>query len=262
MTAKGRRLRILVADQVVLPRTLGPLQGELTPELQLEPLTESTLRKLAPNLSPQTLAAAEGRPLYALLGDDPAKAIVTRAHRRLEAAKRRGGEGAQRLLALAALAGPTANRNLRAVRHADLSLLGFLRGGTAQHLARVLPALKPARFADAVLLQYAEERTEEACAISWRKHLLPTLTAVEVELRVSSGPLPICTGTQSETRAAMQAQFDGAEPTRCSSYPRGGQRLHQRHRAKTAARRRRKTQFESFRGSSRSALHLCGETAL
>lgn len=217
LTAKGGRVRVLVADQMVPARPPGPRDGEALAELRLNPLPDAVLTGLTPALAPATRAAAEGRPLYVLLGDDPGRTVAARAHKRLTLAARLGGGEAERLLALAALAGPTPHRTLGNRVRTKLPVLRQLFEGAPEDLVRHgLPALKPARFADAVLLQYAGSCTDDDLRDVTAEALAVNPAAVEKRLgSLWSGPS--LTGRPAEIRAAMQAQFDAAEPGRVAA---------------------------------------------
>jgi hypothetical protein len=116
-------------------------------------LEAAELRAIAPGLSPLAETQAEGRPLFALLGENPLQALRKRAKDRL--GRLDGNPGAARVLLLAALAGPLPHSDRKKLTPGDLSIpaLQPIFGGLPQEAFRTqLPALTPTTMAAALLL--------------------------------------------------------------------------------------------------------------
>ena len=202
-SAKKQRLRIVVADRLVMPPPVGGQQGGPMPELQLEPLSDDTLIVLAPALSVKALASAEGRPLYALLGESPARITAERAYRRLAEAGKLGGEEAQRLLAMAALAGPTGTRNLPPSRTSISLLRRLFKGAPRDLVTRTLPALRPHALPMPCSYSMCKSARPTHCMILWRRRLRLNAPAVETRL-ASLWTLSEVTDEQHELRSLIQ----------------------------------------------------------
>lgn len=168
---KKRRPRIIIADQSEpsRPSRLGQdatkrIDVAEREALRLEGLTPSALVQIARDVSPSVRENADGRPLYVLLGDDPAGEIVRRADQRLELAN---SDDERRLLELAALAGPFSVKDLR--RRSGFNgverinrLERLFEGENREFLKRTIPPIRPQPIADALLLSYAAECTQFA----------------------------------------------------------------------------------------------------
>ena len=178
---KRHRLRILLVDQVPLdlpqdmPRERRTRIGKAwqagaqvcgEERLRLPRLSEETIERLAPDLSPAARRHADGRPLYALLGEHPEEECRRRAERRL---KRARNEEERALLALAALAGPLDHGKRRTVpgleKRVNVRRLQHLfEGEPRATLRRMLPALRPEGVASELLLQVLADWPQEDTA--------------------------------------------------------------------------------------------------
>jgi hypothetical protein len=171
LLAARRRVRILVIDQVPIrpPETLAKAMRDRIETAQLgglriERLDRDALAAIAPEAETRILDRADGRPLYVLLGPDPAATVARRVAERFEIAN---DDEEKALLAFAALAGPVENavwqdqHNLPA--GISLSRRARLFGGVDKDaLRRVLPALAPEPFGDALLLAWATDEDDAA----------------------------------------------------------------------------------------------------
>jgi hypothetical protein len=91
LLAPPRRVRILVINQVVIrpPDTLDKATAERIKSaqvggLRIERLDRAALAAIAPDAATETLDRADGRPLYVLLGPDPAATVARRVAERFE----------------------------------------------------------------------------------------------------------------------------------------------------------------------------------
>jgi hypothetical protein len=115
LMAKDRgRLRVLIEDQALqaAPIALPPVDGERIAiaertALRLGGLSEGALEILAPSLSSTARYAADGRPLFVLLGENPSAEIARRVAERLETGDVKSAK------TLASLAGPIVFAALR-----------------------------------------------------------------------------------------------------------------------------------------------------
>lgn len=159
-----RRLRILVIDQFVPPRPdslahdeAQRLDAAYRGRLRLAPLPLSALASLAPALPPAVLDQTDGRPLYALLGEDPTGEIARRGQKRVDLA----GEGnARNALFLAALAGPMPHAARETIADTAIPLAVMARlfeGERDDVLRQVVPPLKPDIFANDIVLRCAAQ---------------------------------------------------------------------------------------------------------
>ena len=165
LLSKKQRLRILLADQLLIQRPdsltdakQARIDGAEKSALMLEKLDSGTISRLSPELSARARAAADGRPLWALLGENPQAEITRRAVRRMEIAT---SEGSLRALALGALAGPLAHEKRREIPEiaTDIRVLQRLYGGESRTILRNgLPAIRPEMLADEIVMRFATGR--------------------------------------------------------------------------------------------------------
>jgi hypothetical protein len=162
-----QRIRILVLNQFtpifenvfdlsVRERIRSVERGEL----RLTGLTEAELRYLAPTATTKAVTDASGRPLYVLLGENPAYEISRRAARRLSLA---ANDSERRVLALAALAGPLSHELRREIPASEVDVPDLQRlfdGEDRTVLKKQIPALQPNSFADEIVLGFSQEKTD------------------------------------------------------------------------------------------------------
>ncbi len=195
MARQGERLRVLIEDQAnqVAPASLPPLDGQRIAESdkgapRLARLSDKAIKTLAPALSARAVAATEGRPLFALLGEDPKAEIARRVAMRLEI----DAPKAAAALALAALAGPIlfadVAQELQGRLEAalpDVNLRSRLFDGADKKTLRAsLPALRPDVFANETFYQAIDKL--DAIAREALIDLALSLNGEAVESRLAS----------------------------------------------------------------------------
>jgi hypothetical protein len=168
-------------------------------------------------LPPATVAEADGRPLYVLLGKDPVAELKRRGERPMEEVAKDDVE--RKTLALAALAGPVpkeAVHGIRGISGGIRRLRRLFEGADRKVLATTLPALRPEPFADEILLRWLEDRVVPDRNALFDASLAANPEAVEGRLR-SLWQRTWLTPEREELRAALQARSDELAPHRVAA---------------------------------------------
>ncbi|MCB1508535.1 MAG: hypothetical protein KDI98_07245, partial [Hyphomicrobiaceae bacterium] len=217
---KKQRLRILLADQVLLRRSDAlsnadqqRIDAAEQPARHLLRLDAETIDLLAPDLPDRVRKEADGRPLWVQFGEAPEQEIARRAAGRFERATT---EAEQRALALGALAGPIAHDQRKAIHDTEASLAALERlygGETRATLKRILPAISPEMLADEIVMRFAEARPEADVLAFFEALAAINPNAVEQRL-ASLWRRGGHTVDRQEILDAMQEAFDRRHPER------------------------------------------------
>ncbi|TFF20842.1 ATP-binding protein [Jiella endophytica] len=231
LLAKPQGICILLSDQFVSkrPDDLSPsaiqrIDKALWGALRLEKLTETSLSILAPHLSSRALREADGRPLYALLGENPRGELARRAAKRVRLAAE---HGAERILLIAALAAPISHQQNRAFggpRVAAKTLQHLFEGEDRTTLKQQLPVLAPEMFADEIVLQIAVEEVEVDLRALVEVAILVNPAAVERRLG-SLWTRRVLSEEAAEVRRSLQAVLDANQAERVSNLHQEAERL-------------------------------------
>lgn len=222
LMSQEQRIRVLLTDQsrITVPRGLSDeLRDKLSDchhgHLRLRRMPDEEMLVLAPDLDLDAAKDADGRPLYALLGKNAAREISRRVATRLDHAQT---ERDQRALFLGALIGPVAHEKRSSVADTEVPITRLetlFEGEDRNVLKKTLPAIVPDVFADELVWQFAEERTD-ADLMSLVRDAIP-INATGFERRLASlwrrGDQQ---GRREEIRHKMQLDFDRLFPNRHS----------------------------------------------
>ncbi|MGR9185831.1 ATP-binding protein [Rhizobium leguminosarum] len=209
------RVRVLVVDQFIggPPSSLNHAVARIIDEavtfrLHLNPLADEELRQINGKIPRLVLALAQGRPLFALLGDNPHAEIRKRASRRLGMAKT---DQDRQLLTLGALVGPFPFEKLESYLQTGLRSIERLQflfeGASKAELACFVPKIEPPQLANAIILQtfgdmpnYDVERLIKSAA---------QIDSMAVQKRLASMIRWSATGVEDEAVVGrMQAALD------------------------------------------------------
>ncbi|NBC31115.1 MAG: hypothetical protein GVY13_00385, partial [Alphaproteobacteria bacterium] len=217
-------LRILLIDQTPLTRP-GDLDKAVRDRIdaaksegvRLEELNKAALREIAPDATDEAVDRADGRPLYVLLGPDPAATIARRVERWWDKAQT---DLERRLVAFAALAGPVPNTEWkRLLTHVDVALprRSAIFGGERRHvLDEVLPQPRPEPLANALLLRWAADQDRHDREALFQTALTVHPEAVEARLH-SLWMDHVLDEMQARLRWCFQKQFDSLAPERVAT---------------------------------------------
>lgn len=172
LMAKSRcQMRVLVVDQAYMDIPKGSevispssLSEKFTGRIRLQPLGDSDIRRIAPDASTETIQAADGRPLFALLGQNPWHKLDGLTEDRFG---KSNDDAAQEALFYAATAGPFSQDRYQKVvgTTPPLSELTKILDGTPRRvLAKDIPRISPNAFASSITLIYARNRSAPAVA--------------------------------------------------------------------------------------------------
>ncbi|MGP9822182.1 hypothetical protein ACTZWW_19345 [Salinarimonas sp. NSM] len=229
LLATTGQVRVLLVDQLSLDLEVSRdaarderIRDAFHPGARLTPLGEGELHRIAPERTPNEVAAAEGRPLLVLLGPDPRRTISVRAGERVAAASAED----LRYLAFAALAGPLPLAEAR--RHGAIPRLAVRarlhEGVPDQDLKRRMPAIAPEPLANEVLLRWARECDED----DWRSLLAAAVAANAAGVEARLRQLWLGFARRPEDGAlceAMQAAFDACAPERAQAAHQRAERI-------------------------------------
>lgn len=161
---RRQRLVVLLVDQFIpsIPVNLEADQAaELVSKsfghLSLAALIDDDLKLIAGRIDECAIQQANGRPLFAMLGNEPKRELVRRAQRRLGLANT---PQEQKLLLMAAFAGPVRFSALDNIGIAEVRNISHLRrlfeGADPDSIQHSVPAITPAPLADEIVYQALE----------------------------------------------------------------------------------------------------------